>query len=192
LRKSEPLPWPERDLAHDEVALGYFRQLCECCERAELQIIFARILTPELRRLDTWEQATKGLSPKQLTAISEQAAQFKASVEKLRGTVLVKRLTDTRKIARGDLLHPRTSLRCLVGVTRLRELVGEIEIGPQSKPDLHEDIAHLLKLVRDSCGQYHDEKLEQILAALGTPIRLKQYRSDRRKRSAERGKKRLL
>jgi hypothetical protein len=183
----DALPWPERDLAHDPVALSFFRQICECCDRDELGLLFARMLS--LRRRDSWDEATDGLSLERLATIATQAKEFENTLHVLRKTVLIKHLADDGKIKIGDLRHPRTNLKPLTGVTHLRELAGESGIGPASKPDFQEDIEHLTRLVKEGCGRFHYDKLEKILAAFGFPIRLKQFRSDQRKRTAAVGKK---
>ena len=194
LKKAGSLPWPESALAHDPVALTNFAQLCVDCDREELQLCLSRIVAPEtFRRRDSWAEATAGLDLTQIKRIAAQARRFEASLNKVRGTVLAMHLRAAGFIPNGDLLHPANGLRSLACIRRLDELVQESGFRPQATPDLHEDIEHLVRIVKRGCRQYHYPKLEQILRALGRPIlSIKQFRADHRKRLAAAGKGKRL
>lgn len=175
------MPWPESELTKDPVALRFFKQLCQSCDRQALQVILARIVCPRLRRKDSWDEAADGLSREKMAAIAAQTREFTNTLRRIRRTVLVKHLVDRGCIPRGDLLHPSTPLKSLFSISRLDELARESRIGPLAKPDLCADIEHLVTLVKNACGQYHYARLDQILKALGKPLNIKQFRSDRRR-----------
>jgi hypothetical protein len=117
-----------------------------------------------------------------MRALANQARRLTRAIERLRNTALVGHLAECGRIPKGDLLHPWTDLKCVASLCRLDELAQEVGVGPLKRPDFRQEIEHLLALVKKGCGQYHYAKLEQILAALGHPLRLKQFRSDERRR----------
>lgn len=142
-----------------------------------------------MHRRDAWKAAADRLDLKQLARIARDARYFRDIVQRLRRSVLVKQLSDQGVIPPGDLLDRTYPLHSFRGMTQLDQLARKSGLGPKSKPDRREDIVELVNLVKKNSGQFHYEKLEQILSALGIQVKLKQYMADQRKRQSKSGKK---
>jgi hypothetical protein len=87
------------------------------------------------------EPSSRAASPRQMAKIAEQAQNLKASLKRVRGTVLAKHLADRKLIEEDDLLD-----------RRLDELARNSGIGPGKRPDFREDIEQLAQIVKKSCG----------------------------------------
>jgi len=204
---TEPLEqWLVQELQKDtKVPLNAYEILCEKCDRHLLVWNFnalaaSPLISPDplpqkfeevgetakrniqVRPLDSWDTATLGRNLDDLRGIAKKAQGLVKDIKTLRKTTLVHILAVDDKIKTDDLLHPTCDyLGCFEGILGLPGFAEGM--GPGKKPDYNALLTEIVQHVYERTGQWHDELVGQLNAALdlphGTADAMKQWRTSR-------------
>jgi hypothetical protein len=163
-------------------AKAAYDRLCAKCDPIQLSLCLSTLTDDAFKRLDSWDTAADGLTPKEARAIAKRAVRLRDDILRLQKTPLVRDLVHKGMILKGDLLYSllgRGPIEAsFAGLANLPKLVRKATIGPRYKPDFNQSLDDLMAYVSESGGTIED--LATVLTALdhnfdGPALRQRSY-----------------